>query len=358
MTFFETGEWPRWRAESRAALREDLRGAVRRYAEGPAQAELLLAGLSVFEARAARSRPIAIAHQLPALVRSAVLGADPLGDPALGWLPWARVTALLEIGIDLHDHLADGEVAGELAQVPPAALVLAATASVACLAHRAIAELPPGSGALHGELARGLLRAAAGQQADFGARTPDDATRALSKTAERYALYARVAAHGALAELALAEEERARQLDAWGAFGRALGAARQLASDLTDLLGEHSRDLASGVNTFPIAWGLAELERRGRGAAAREDLRAARGGDSGAHARVRQALAEVGAFARTAFEVELHCERATRALAQASARGPAVAALEALVDASAIGRETSDAVPSAEAHGGAARAAP
>jgi hypothetical protein len=335
VTFFDRDDWARWRTEERTSLRADLGAALLRYADGPAQHALLARGLTAFDARTMRSTPIAIAHHLPCLIAHAVRGSDPRTYDRSATLPVSRVTALLEIGIDLHDHLADDEVDGELAALPSGATLLIATAYLSCLAPLAIAELPVSAAlrsALSAEVATGLLRAAAGQQADHGARTPDETLVALAKTGGRYALYARLAAACALGEL----DER--ELDAWGSFAFALGAARQLASDVTDLVSESSRDIASGVITFPLAWGRAEVERR-RGAieAARLDdaRRAARAGDRDAHDRVRRALIEVGAIERTVFEIELYCERASGALADTRAHGPAAAALHALIACSA-----------------------
>lgn len=176
-------------------------------------------------------------------------------------------------------------------------------------------------------LAQGLLRMAAGQHADLamanGADTTPDAVQAAvaGKTGEEMATAAALAAHFAGAPAAVA---------AYARLGRALGTAAQLGSDCRDLFGAmHSKDLASGTRTLPIALHLARLTGGERVAflalldAARTDAEAGR--------RVREALLASGALRRCAFTVELHCQRAYRAIEEAAPLEPARAALRGCI---------------------------
>jgi len=268
---------------------------------------------------------------LPLLVYAGIRGDEA---PAR---PLAVATTLLYLGIDLIDDLADGDLVD--GALPPhwdgyraTEINLAAATLLSSLPQLALAELdvPPDRGvALQRVLARGLLRMSAGQQRDLalagtsGADVGEVEASVVAKSGEGWALFAALAA-----QLAGAEPE---VVDAYASFGRWLGAARQIANDCHDLFtAAHSRDLASGARTLPIAMHLERLAGQERHSFLGLLDGARR--DSGAQRAVRARLRAAGELLRCGVQVEVHCRRAGRALERARPLEPAAGLLRSMID--------------------------
>ena len=190
-----------------------------------------------------------LAARLPLLIHLALAG-----DPAPPAYDLAAAITLLEAGIYALDHAIDREIEGALALFLPDVVLLGGLCLVSHVPYQVIAASQDGVTAfdLMRMLADGLARVAAGQIQDVSlgldgtAQPAETASAVAMKTGERRALYAALAARQAGAAMAQVEE--------CAAFGRALGIARQLRSDLVDLFGpQPSRDLASQTLTLPLA---------------------------------------------------------------------------------------------------------
>lgn len=143
------------------------------------------------------------------------------------------------------------------------------------------------------------------------------------KSGEQLATYASLAA-----QLAGAPSE---VVTTYAAMGQAIGTAGQLASDCYDLFqASHSRDLANGTRTLPIAL---HLERHTGTERERFLMLLAQARhDKEAREAVRHCLRAAGELRRCAFVVEVYCQRALRALQQAQPLEPAGSGLRAMID--------------------------
>ncbi len=245
-------------------------------------------------------------------------------------------TAILWLSIDLLDALMDGDPLPGWRGYGPNEISLTAMTLGSAVAPLALTllEVPPATAvAMQQTLFRGLVAMSAGQLHDVrlaGHAEPAIAeveAAAMGKSGEALAMLAALAAQYAGAGV--------EQVAAFAEMGRALGTARQLQSDCQDLLaGEFSKDLASGARTLPIAWRLEGLtgEERSSFLALLDQARA----DQAARDAVCQQLAETGAFAGSAFVVELYCDRARQALARAGPDGLALQALRRRIDDSSL----------------------
>lgn len=269
---------------------------------------------------------------LPLLVYAALHGDH---RPAI---PLAVATALLFLGLDIIDDLADGDLTAEWEPFRPAEVNLTAATLLCSLPQLAIAsiEAPPSCIALlQKTVAQGLLRMASGQHQDLfatGAAVfhPDDVEQSVAaKSGEELALFSLLAA-----QLAGASSENATF---YSEFGRALGTASQLASDCHDLFAaQTSRDLANGTRTLPIALHLHRLGERER--APFLALLAKAGSDDAIRESVRQRLREAGELRRCAVIVEVYCQRSLQMIKCANPLEPAAAALRAMVNQSSFFR--------------------
>ncbi len=134
----------------------------------------------------------------------------------------------------------------------------------------------------------------------------------------------------------------------WNTVGVNLGAARQLLSDCTDLFADVSRDLASGIRTWPIAWLLETVERKesSEQRIAMEDvLRQASQGDKEAHRRLQLELQERGGLRRTALEIEVYCQLALKGLAATGAKEKASSWLRYILTQPSLGRANGSSSP-------------
>jgi geranylgeranyl pyrophosphate synthase len=240
-----------WIAEESALVRAAAQAFVERHAASSEQRDLLGAALGEMRAAAPGLSP---APHLALLVHGAETGdhvpARPLG----------LATALAELGMDLVDHVTDAESGRRWHEPRPERRLIA---GIALLASAPLAleemDLPPARRDLvRHRFLSGLFAVAAGQQRDLDLRRESapsaEAVQAAveGKTGARRAHYALL---GALT--AGASEDRCT---AWAGFGRHLGVAMQLVSDVADAAAaDHSRDLAAGTPSLPIALWLGSL---------------------------------------------------------------------------------------------------
>jgi hypothetical protein len=316
-----------WLDETRRRARAAAHETCELAAASPRQARLLRRAVGACPADAAEGDFVP-AVDIPSAVVAAVRGG------AGGAAELAGATLLMEAGIYLLDHLADAELGREWDGIHPALVHLTGTGLATTLPQLALAELDAPL-ELRLRLGRltlyGLVRIAAGQQLDIEERSdpvPDlqrVEDNVAAKTGERRALYATLAATYAGAPR--------DTIASYSAALRAYGIARQLASDLYDVIGEESsRDLAAGARTWPVAWQLSRLAQSRRDSLV-ERLEAAKSGDPAAHRAVAAALLKGGAVARTLLEIERHCLRARAQLRDARPRPPGAEILQAMIDA-------------------------
>ena len=313
-----------WAAQISQQVSTAAQRFVEKHAVGDEQRRLLDQALRGMRLHSAPNGTFLPSVHLPLLV---ALGIDSEEDAPI---QLAMATALMELGMDLLDDLADRETGKHWQGWPPSAIQLAAMLVTGAFGQLAISTLP-----LEGDriallqacVARRLVAIAAGQQLDLqlvSSRSPslDQVERAnAGKTGERRALYAEL---GAL--YAGAEETVCR---AYAEFGREVGIAYQLRSDLHDLITAcESDDLRNGARTWPIAWALQRLE-----GGAREqmlDVLDAARTDEDARAQALALLRQQGVVLRTLLRAELHLHRARKALEHAGPSAPAAAALLAM----------------------------
>lgn len=302
---------------------------MREHADDPAQAELLAAALAKVSGHLGRAQPppfyLSCVH-VPTLVYAALRG-DP--QPVL---PLAVACLFVHAGLDLLDDVMDGDLPDAWRAGPAQAVLAGATLSgaLAPLALFELAAAPRTVAALLRLLAEGGLKLSAGQQADVAtARTtaipPGSAVARLAerKTGAEVALYAALAAR-------LGGASR-RAVERWAAFGRTLGAARQLRMDCFDLFGAaESRDLTAGVPTLPVALYHDDLEE-GERPAFRNLLQRAQH-DTAAHQAIREKLVASSVLQSCAVVVESYCQRAREALASSGACEPAAGELRAMIE--------------------------
>ena len=285
--------------------------------------ETALRGLDIW----AENRHWTFFIHLPLLVHGAIQGGD---RPAV---PLATAMTLLYVGMDILDDLADGDEREHWRGYRPAEINLAAVTFLATLTPLAMLELdapPERLCRLQRTLARMELRMSAGQQADIvqagtGTVTGSAVTAAAAgKTGTQCALFARLGAELAGAPPTLA--------DTYAEMAHTYGMALQVVEDYVTLFhGERSRDLASGIRTYPIARHLERLTGQERQHFL--DLLDHARTDVVAQEQVRRELIDAGIPRLCAVITEVHCQRARRALAAAGPMEPAGSALRALIDA-------------------------
>jgi geranylgeranyl pyrophosphate synthase len=251
-------------------------------------------------------------------------------------VPLAAAVALFCVGLDLGDHLTDDELGAEWIRHSPADIRIILVALLASLPQQIIDRLDAPAevrARLQAAVARGLLAMMAGQQQDVQTIGRSDVRAAAvkasvaAKAGEGGALFASLAA-----QFAGAEPER---VERFAAMGRALGTAAQLTSDCHDLFfAPHSRDLAAGTRTLPIALTLERLHGSERVEFATLLDRART--DAAAGLSVRQRIVEAGVLAPCAFHIEVCRQRALAALAAADPLEAGGARLKVLIEHSVV----------------------
>ncbi len=252
------------------------------------------------------------------------------GNPALS-TPLAAASAFVFSGLDVIDDIADGDCQPQWEGVTPTQQTLAGISALLGFPQLLIAHLAlpaQTTAAMLTRLAQRMLLAGAGQQLDLALvdsvqPDPDLVLASVAgKSGEQLALYCEWAA--------LAAGAGTEVVAAWGAYGRALGSAAQIKSDMSELCHDDwCRDLASGSRTLPIAY---HLQKAGTARAAFIDLLAQARTDQGAQRAVRQALFDSGAMRMAALVAQLYVERGRQALQRAEAGEPARSRLLALLD--------------------------
>ena len=254
----------------------------------------------------------------PLLVYAALRGNI---EPAL---PLATATTLFYLGVDIFDDVADGDLPVSLWKgfLDSEVNLIAATFFFS-FPQLAISRMELSAKTIQQmqeTMARGFLKMTAGQLADLNkagsAETSVDDVEAsvVAKSGEEYAMFALLSA-----QLAQTNE---KLMKLCSSFGQACGVAAQLFSDCYDLFkAAHSRDLASGTRTLPIAFHLEGL----KGQAREEFLRLldlART-DPDAQKTVRNQLLATGELRKSAFVAESYCQQALHFLSKMEAMEPA-----------------------------------
>jgi geranylgeranyl diphosphate synthase type I len=294
----------------------------------PDHRKLIWAHLEAGRSRAMAS-PALPAVQLPLLVHAAVTGEE---RPAHHL---AEACTLLYFGVDLFDNLIDEELSPSWDTRDPAEASLAAATLLAAAPQLALARLRK-----HGvpperlwELARlfaeTLLTMSAGEHEDvlFTGRTdlrPEMCRDMIErKSGSELALFAKA---GAM----LATEDEGI-IDQFAAFGRCLGMASQLRSDVWDLCGaEASQDLKNGKRTLPIVHALCVVKGEDQGRL--QELLGTARESAEHHDEVRMLLAAAGSIRHTVLVIEVYLRRARYHLAATSPLEPAGQTLRTLLD--------------------------
>lgn len=299
--------------------------AARRAMPTPELASVLETALVGLDAHVRRSeRPLFL--DVPLSVYAAVRGERA---PAI---PIAAAVGLMYLGFDIGDDLTDGDLPPHWQGHSFADTLILMVALVASLPYTIIGSLdaPADVRALmQTAVARRLMAMLGGQHRDVrAAGTADVSARAIeasvvAKTGEEFALFAWLAAIYAGA----GETE----LEHYDAMGRALGTALQLVSDCADLFdAAHSKDLAAGTRTLPIALTLERLSGDARGdfVALLDRART----DASAGIAVRDAIRAARVMPMCAMAIEVHRQRALAAIEAAAAPEDARQRLRSLCD--------------------------
>jgi geranylgeranyl pyrophosphate synthase len=291
-------------------------------AEMAAALETAFIGLATHAARYQRVFFVDIPVHVYAAVR---------GDTAPA-MPLASAIALLFLGLDTADDVTDGDLPSYWDGCSLADIQIVTLALLASLPQQIVAGLDAPAETRAGmqeAIARATLKMIAGQQRDVRTAGTTDVRAAAveesvaAKSGEEVALFASLAARLAGAD--------ASRIAHYEAMGRALGTAAQLTSDCDDLfVNPHSKDLAAGTRTLPIALGL----ERATGAA-RDELvalldRARTDADAGIE--VRKRLRNAGVLAPCTLYIEIYRQRGLAALEAADAREPARSRLRRLIE--------------------------
>ncbi|MEM9902930.1 MAG: polyprenyl synthetase family protein [Pseudomonadota bacterium] len=242
-----------WMRAVKDRVAQATRNAVLALARSPDQAALFSLGLKDMRlAQPGAARALTSAHLCAALLLDR--------DAPESWIgPVGAIATLFETGIDIIDNIADRERAPHWAAVPERAATLVGTLFVSGLPMALLADAPVPQERRTRMLAtigRASTAIAQGQLEDYALSGSDDVSVARveashrSKTGDRHAMLIRLAleAGGETDEAALA---------AAAVYGRNLGLALQIRSDLSHLYGPHAlRDVRNGTRTWPIAFAL------------------------------------------------------------------------------------------------------
>jgi len=259
--------------------------------------------------------------ELPLAVYAAVTGEE---DAAV---PLAAACALVFLGLDLFDDLADGDRQAHWAGHSAAEINLAAATVLCVLPPLILARLdiaPARRLRMQQILAEGLLRISAGQQVDLaltGAQEPTVAeveAAIIGKSGEQSATYCALAA-----EMAGATPQA---LALYTELGREISTARQFVSDCHDvLIDPECRDLAHGTRSMPI---VAHINRLTGAERLRFlDLLDQARTDRRAQEAVRRELRATAEIRRVMFAAQLRLVRARAIVRRIGASEPGKARL-------------------------------
>jgi geranylgeranyl pyrophosphate synthase len=134
---------------------------------------------------------------------------------------------------------------------------------------------------------------------------------------------------------AILATENVELIEEYAAFGKCLGTARQICTDVWDIWKrENSPDLLNGKRTLPIVHALSALkgEPREQLGVLLDTVRKR----NERYDEVRTLLLEAGSVHYTSLVVEIYRQRARNHLAAASPREPAGRALSSLLDGTSV----------------------
>ncbi|MDF5725499.1 MAG: polyprenyl synthetase family protein [Rhizonema sp. PD37] len=305
--------------QRRQDVADEAKAFVKSYETTTLQSKVLATALSGLRALDYnRSKSFVPCVHLPLLVYAGVSGNDEQA------VPLSVALSLLELGIDLLDNLADQELPLSWQGYSSSVIQLTATKFVCCLPQLALMDLDASTASLltiQQMLAQGLLKIAAGQLQDLEFQesshpnVEDVQASVLGKSGERRGMYAALAAQLAGASL--------ETVEAYAEMGRSLGMVLQFTSDCTDIFtAAHSRDLANGTRTLPIALHLQQLQDTER--ASFLDLLAKAKVDLKARQEVQASLVQAGGLRRCAYYIEYFRQRTKQSLEIANPKEPAL----------------------------------
>ncbi len=221
----------------------------------------------------------------------------------------AMVSAFIYLGADLLDDLHDRDLDPSSRDVSSADITLLAATLLTVFPGLAIAELETDAATklrLHEAVSRSLLKMAAGQQQDIALTRKEDVSlegikqSIEAKSGEELALSSLLAARWA--------KVSSSQEGLYEDFGRSLGTALQIVSDVHDLMESPlSKDLQRGALSLPVAFCLGKLQGDRR--AAFEELLRTAGRDPEKLEFLRSLLVDAGSLDYAALVVEDLCQR-------------------------------------------------
>jgi len=251
-------------------------------------------------------------------------------------VPLAVALSLLELGIDLLDNLADQELPPHWQGYSSSVIQLTATQFLCCLPQLALMKLDASATCLltmQQMLAQGLLRIGAGQLQDLklqessNPNIEDIQASVLGKSGERRGMYAALAAQFAGAS--------SETVEAYAEMGRSLGMVLQFTSDCADIFSAaHSRDLANGTRTLPIALHLQQLSDMER--VSFLDLLAQAKVDQKAREEVRASLLRAGGLRRCALIIEHFRQRTKQFLEIANPLEPTMSRFKEIISNASV----------------------
>lgn len=241
----------------------------------------------------------------------------------------ALLSTLVFLGCDLLDDFHDGDLhvvpnTSSVAQVTLASSVLL-SALPALVASEFFGKE---SSVVCQSVARSLLVMAQGQEQDVLSRfNPDFSIEDVeeivrAKSGEEVALFSRLVAQ--VLNQSVEKEEACAE------FGRHLGVALQIASDVSDIFeAPLSQDLRQGTLTIPLALYLLRLTQEERELFCKQWRQGSQ--NTTTHEWVRDTLEKSGALAHTAFLIESHCGKAAVILKELQLDADSLAYLENLM---------------------------
>jgi geranylgeranyl pyrophosphate synthase len=247
--------------------------------------------------------------------------------------PVAAACALVYLGADLLDNVADEELPTVWLREGPARASLAATTYLGPLVTLALSRLlgVGYSANTLSEVARamalGLAKMGSGQTDDLVSEGDESEEAAVSvaeaKTGAQLGAFAQTAA--------LLGTNDPSVVETYADMGRSYGTAAQLATDLQDLWKQPSIDLRNGRRTLPVLHTMESLDEAAKTQFI-QLLEQARELDE-VHGEVRSVIRGAGTMRYMAFVVETYCQRAKRLLKSAAPTEPAGLELQNLIAA-------------------------
>ena len=254
---------------------------------------------------------------------------EVLGTPIRPRQLIAAVCLSVWLGADLFDNVADNELEPSWLSFGLTRVSLGAVTILTVLPHRLIERLSlydvtaSTRHALSLALSQSLWQMSVGQFHDLGAtnevRCAADYESVLAgKSGAEIALFARASA--------LLAERPTQEVEAWHAFGQAIGMSMQLVSDITDIFTDpRGNDLRNGKRTLPILFTLQQLKGDDL-LSFQTDLTLAEADNQGAIRRLRDTMRDCGALQYSMLKAEIFRQQALRQLQQivpcAKARKP------------------------------------